>query len=179
MIAWMNMWDRNNPSEKYGFAGMFTIPRKLEVIDGRLYQTPVLPEHEEIVYKDEPAYEEHVKVGFYRIDVEDLKEFSMRIRSSEKEWTSYDLIGDEFIFNRSNSGEKFTGSEKDEDSLNGIRRMSLLKQEKHVFYLVLDEFSVEIFVDGLSLSSQIFPSKKSDLLKINIKSRSHTIKKFY
>lgn len=30
MLAWMQMWDRNIPSRRYGFAGMLTLPRYVE-----------------------------------------------------------------------------------------------------------------------------------------------------
>ena len=42
VIGWLNMWDRNVPSEKYGFAGMLSVPRKLSVENGRVCQTPVI-----------------------------------------------------------------------------------------------------------------------------------------
>ena len=36
VMGWLNMWDRNNPSEIYGFSGTLTIPRKIEVINNQL-----------------------------------------------------------------------------------------------------------------------------------------------
>ena len=42
IMGWLNMWDRNVPSEKYGFAGMLTLPRRVSVKDGRLYQEPIV-----------------------------------------------------------------------------------------------------------------------------------------
>ena len=42
VMGWLNMWDRNVPSEKYGFAGMLTTARKVTVKDGILYQEPIL-----------------------------------------------------------------------------------------------------------------------------------------
>ena len=38
MIAWMQMWERNNPSAKDGWAGAMTIPRELLLRDDELYQ---------------------------------------------------------------------------------------------------------------------------------------------
>ena len=42
LMGWLNMWERNVPSEKYGFAGMLTVPRKITIQDNRLQQTPIV-----------------------------------------------------------------------------------------------------------------------------------------
>ena len=55
-------------------------------------------------------------------------------------YTSLDLIGDEWVFNRSKSGETITGVEKDSDSLNGIRRMPYIKAETTVLTILMDDF---------------------------------------
>lgn len=40
-IAWKEMWDRSFPSQKDGWAGTYTLPRELSIVDGVLYQKPV------------------------------------------------------------------------------------------------------------------------------------------
>ena len=77
-------------------------------------------------------------------------------------YTSLDLIGDEWVFNRSKSGETITRVEKDSDSLNGIRRMPYIKAETTVLTIVMDDFSIEIFEDGKALSSTIYPPCDED-----------------
>ena len=42
VMGWLNMWDRNIPSEKYGFTGMLTVPRKVFVKNDRICQTPIV-----------------------------------------------------------------------------------------------------------------------------------------
>ncbi|MBQ3067348.1 MAG: glycoside hydrolase family 32 protein, partial [Clostridia bacterium] len=42
LMGWLNMWDRNVPSADYGFAGMLTVARKVSVVDGRLWQEPIV-----------------------------------------------------------------------------------------------------------------------------------------
>ena len=69
----MDMWDRDEPSRKYGFAGSLTIPRRLENRNGFLYQTPVLPTNIEKLEIKDNKYLEHVKAGFYKLEIEDLK----------------------------------------------------------------------------------------------------------
>lgn len=41
LIAWKQMWGRTIPTAKDGWAGSFTLPRELHIIDGALFQTPV------------------------------------------------------------------------------------------------------------------------------------------
>ena len=50
----------------------------------------------------------------------------------------------EWVFDRSRVGKPIVGAEKDEDSLNGIRRMPFGGKENTVLTIVMDEFSVEI-----------------------------------
>ena len=178
LIAWMNMWDRNNPSEKYGFTGSLTIPRRVEVMDNELIQTPVLPQR--IVLKKQLVreYEEHVKVGFYKIEVNDLQSFSLEMRKGKEHYTTLKLANGVWMFNRSNSGEKIVGKETDSDSLAGIRRMPCSDTKKHIIYLVMDEFSIELFIDGKSLTSLIYPDEHDDLLVLNAKCSDGVITKF-
>ena len=178
LIAWMNMWDRTNPSEKYGFAGSLTIPRKLEIRNKDLYQTPVLPNGEVISKAIDSHFTDHVKVGFYRIEIDSLKTFLLEVRKGKKHQTIFKLTNSEWVFDRSHSGEQIKGNETDEDSLKQIRRMPYLKNDHHEIYLVLDEFSIEIFVDGKSLTSLIYPDLEDDLLDLNVTADRVVIHKY-
>ena len=177
LIAWMDMWDRNQPSEKYGFAGQLTIPRRISVEDGKLLQTPVFPEkilRKKVILGN---FEEHVTTGFYKLDIKELSKLEIIFRKGKKHKTTFKLIKDEWVFDRSKSGELIQGAEKDEDSLKSIRRMPLIKKENHEIYFVLDKYSVEIFVDGISLTSSIFPNEEDDLLEISFKGKECVLTK--
>lgn len=178
LIAWMNMWDRSQPSAKYGFVGQLTIPRRIVVSNGKLLQTPVFPEKfaENLFISKE--FKDHVVSGFYKLEVEDLESLSIEFRKGKEHTTKFSLIGNEWVFDRSKSGEKISGAETDEDSLKQIRRMPYVKQKKHEIYLVLDLFSVEIFVDGVSMTSSIYPHLSDDLLEINVLTRSCKLTKY-
>ena len=178
MIGWMNMWERNNPSEKYGFAGSLTIPRKIDIKNNELYQTPVLPSGGVEKHIVEDHYEEHIKVGFYKIEVDNLESFSLIVRKGKKHQTLFKLDKNEWVFDRSLSGETITGCEKDEDSLSQIRRMPYIKNKHHEIYLVLDEFSFEVFVDGKSLTSLIYPALDDDLLVLNVTADKVVLNKY-
>ena len=178
MIAWMNMWDRTNPSTKYNFAGSLTIPRRIEVKNNELYQTPVLPNGEVIKTNVDNHFIDHARVGFYKIEFDNLKSFSLKLRAGQKHQTIFQFNEKEWVFNRSNSGETIEGVETDYDSLHGLRRMPYISNSHHEMYLVLDEFSVEIFVDGKSLTSLIYPDLEDDLLDLTIDADNVVIYKF-
>ena len=178
LIAWMNMWDRNNPSEQYGFAGSLTIPRILTIKNNDLYQTPVLPRGKIEEHVISNHYQEHVKVGFYKLEIDDLKEFNLIVRKGKKHQTIFKLDNNEWVFDRSLSGKEIKGNENDEDSLKQIRKMPYIKNNHHDIYLVLDNFSVEIFVDGKSLTSLIYPDLDDDLLDLTVTAEKTVLYKF-
>ena len=178
LIGWMDMWDRNNPSEKHGFAGSLTIPRKLEVADDELIQTPIIPNRMVFSKYLSKNYVDKTKIGFYKFELKELEEFDLKLRKGKEHFTSLKLRGSEWVFNRSNSGEKIIGQETDSDSSLGIRRMPLKDQKEHLIYIVLDEFSVELFIDGMSLTSLIYPDEQDDLLELEVSCKECKITKF-
>lgn len=171
-MGWLNMWDRNVPSEKYGFAGMLTAPRNLSIKDGRLYQEPVVNCSE--VYKTSVSekLEDKATKGVITIKATDLEYLALKMRSNGTNCTEFSLNGSEWVFNRSNSGEAIVGAEKDADSMNGIRRMPYSGNREITLTIVMDEFSVEIFEDGRALSSTIYPPIDADSIELTIKAGS-------
>ena len=171
-MGWLNMWDRNVPSAKYGFAGMLTLPRVVSIKDGRLYQEPAV--------NSEPVYEADVcdrlcdraVTGVVSVKATNLRELSIKLRSNGENYTSMALVDGEWVFDRSKSGEAIVGAEKDADSLNGIRRMPYSGNDDVTLTIVMDEFSVEIFEDGRALSSTIYPPVGADGIEICVKADS-------
>ncbi len=171
-MGWLNMWDRNVPSEKYGFAGMMTVPRKISVKDGRLYQQPIVSCGEAIISSDAKTLSDRLKTGVITIKATELTELSLKMRSGGENYTSLTLNNGEWVFDRSKSGEAISGVEKDADSLNGIRRMPFSGNKEITLTVVMDEFSVEIFEDGRALSSTIYPPDDADTLELTVKASS-------
>ena len=171
-MGWLNMWDRNVPSAKYGFAGMLTLPRVVSIKDGRLYQDPAV--------NSEPVYEADVcdrlcdraVTGVVTVKATNLRDLSIKLRSNDENYTSMALVDGEWVFDRSKSGEAIVGAEKDADSLNGIRRMPYSGNDDVTLTIVMDEFSVEIFEDGRALSSTIYPPVGADGIELCVKADS-------
>lgn len=170
LLAWLNMWERSNPSAQYGFAGMLTVPRKVYVENDKLLQKPVI--FGELVTKTQinNTYVDHISVGTIVLKVKDLKSLFIELRKGEDEVTKFYLQDEEFYFDRSRSGIEIKGGETDSYSLAGIRKMPFDRKEENTIYIVLDKYSVEIFVNGISMSNVIYPKESSDGLEINLDS---------
>ena len=172
MFGWMEMWARTYPSAKYGFVGQLTVPRYVSVENGKLLQKPVifgeLTEKTRVFEK----YKGNLLIGTLVLEVENLNELSLELRKGDGELTKFYLDGKDFVFDRSSSGEKIEGLEKDELSFKGIRKMPYLKKDKDVIYVVVDKYSVEIFVNGISMSNVIYPKESSDGLEIELKAKT-------
>lgn len=178
MIGWLNMWDRNIPSEKYGFAGMLTVPRKLEIRDGELWQTPVLAARE--VYKKdiEGKFGDRIKTGVVKVVADNLQSFCLRLRKKGEMFTQFSLGDGEWVFDRSRSGEEIKGKETDSDSLAGIRRMPYVRSRRTEVIIVMDEFSVELFVNGKALSATIYPDLDADGFELDVGASACTVERF-
>ena len=171
-IGWLNMWDRNVPSDKYGFAGMLTVPRNISVNDGRLHQAPIVNCKEAYKANVNDKLTDNAKASVITIKAYKLESFEIKVRSNGDNFTKLSLSGDEWIFDRSKSGEAINGAEKDADSLNGIRRMPYSGKREVTLTIVMDEFSVEIFEDGRALSSTIYPPVDADGIELTVKAQT-------
>ena len=168
MMGWLQMWDRNIPSEKYGFAGMLTIARKIQLVDGELYQTPIATGK---VVKQETLQSklsDKAITGVLRIRAKNLRSLCLYIRKKGEKYAYLALENGEWVFSRANVGERILGQEKDEDSLAGIRRMPFGGKEMTELTIVLDEFSVEIFENGKALSSTIYPDTDAEDISLTV-----------
>ena len=178
MIGWMNMWERNNPSVKYDFAGMLTVPRKIEVKNNRLWQTPIYESREVLSVENSGKITDRLLVGSVKLNMSGLRKFKMKLRMNGRHYAMLTLDGDYWVFDRSNAGEKIVGSEKDEDSIAQIRRMPYERGVFNRLEIVSDRFSVEIFADGRALSSVIYPELDADGLELELDADSYTYRRF-
>ncbi len=174
IIGWLNMWDRNIPSAKYGFAGMLTVARDVSVKDGRLCQTPALATTEVYTKEVIDTLSDKVVRGVITIKATELHSLSLKLRSNGESYTTLTLIGDEWVFSRQNSGEQIEGVERDPDSLSGIRRMPYSGKADVTLTIVMDDYSLEIFEDGRAMSSTIYPPEGADTLTLSVKAAACT-----
>lgn len=169
LIGWLNMWERNVPSAKYGFAGMLTVPRKISIQDGRLYQEPIVNCTPVLSTSVKDHFVDQVKTGVITIKAKGLQALAIKMRADKDNYTTFALEGNEWIFNRSQAGEAIIGGEDDDDSKMGLRRMPYVQRDEVTITIVMDEFSVEIFEDGKAMSSTIYPPEGAEGFELTVK----------
>ena len=178
MIAWMQMWERNFPTNdnKHNWAGCMTIPRELKLVEDVLYQIPV----EELRYlrKNEVSYEniniknntklENIKGQTIELELEiDMKnsnEFELLLLKGKNQETSLKYIKSEelLVFDRYKNGQDLGGVEMD---LKTYRQTNIsLVDNKLKLNIFIDRISVEIFINGglKTMTSTVYPDKESD-----------------
>lgn len=168
MIGWMDMWDRSHPFSKYGFSGMLTVPRRLSVSGGCLIQEPVVCKKISVQKEVKGRLSDRIKTGVVTIAARNLKALSLKLHCGKDCHTSFTLGDGEWIFDRSASGMEIRGNEKDPDSVCGIRRMPYSGKPDTELTFVIDKFSVEIFEDGKTLTSTVYPPLDADGLELEI-----------
>ena len=159
LIAWKEMWDRNYPTREEGWAGTYTLPRELSVVDGRLVQKPV---REIEKYRRNKAGAASLTADNSSLSVDGVCGNTVEIqvtlepgtaarsgvklfRGSEHETlVYYDKEEGDVVFDRSRSGIPFTGQEEDVD-----RRVCHIGAMDSIdLHFFLDVSSIEVFIDG-------------------------------
>ena len=150
MVAWMQMWGRNIPSHELGhkWAGAMTLPRQLELIDGKLYQR-ILPSTETAmtpVYLNEPIR------GFSRFQVEVVEGVHYQLGTTDDFLSfGYNADAEEVYIDRSHLKQAISG----EETISTSRRFVSCRAEK--LDVVFDCNSIEIFVnDGREVLSATY-----------------------
>ena len=177
MMGWLSMWDRSDPLAKFGFAGQLTLPRVLSVKNGKLRQKPVYRAEEVRKEENVSSLFDTLVTGAIKVEAENLSAFSIKLRKKGNSFASFALVENEWIFDRSQAGEKIEGVEKDEDSLAGIRRMPKENTQKTEIEIVSDKYSLEIFVNGISLTSVVCPEEDADGVELSLTAEKSTYTK--
>lgn len=169
MIAWMDMWEAEYPTQILGhnWAGAMTLPREIILKGGRLYFRPI----DEIrKYRSNGISFSDISLNgvkkfntysdCYEIQVvfaaEDAAEFGLKLNVNDMEETilAYDREDGLFRFNRDKSGIGPKGERRTEiDLLDNTLKL-------HIF---VDKCSVEVFInDGEKvMTGRIYPSMHS------------------
>ena len=175
LIAWKEMWDRNYPTREEGWAGTYTLPRELSVVDGRLVQKPV---REIEKYRGNKAGAASLTADNSSLTVDGVCGNTIEIqvtlepgtaarsgvklfRGSEHETlVYYDREEGDIVFDRSRSGIPFSGQEEDVD-----RRVCHIGAMDSIdLHFFLDVSSVEVFIDGGHhvMTGNVYPDIEQD-----------------
>ena len=159
LIAWKEMWDRNFPTQKEGWAGTYTLPRELYFEDGHFIQKPV---REIERYRSGKAAVDLFEVTDDSISIEHVNGRTIELNVTVEPGTAaqagvklfcgsqhetlvyYDAEQGQLIFDRSKSGIPITGSEKDVN-----RRVCPIGTADSIdLRIFLDISTIEVFING-------------------------------
>ena len=176
MIGWMQNWDTcsTRVSERPLWFGQMSLPRELHVKNGRLYQWPV--KELDAMRSGKAAYQNvhvHGTARFAgicgrRVDMElsirpgsntMYRKFSIRLAQDEEFYTSLSLRPEESILK---IDRKFSGSRR--AVIHQRRSLVDCKNGELKLRIILDRFSVEVFVNGgeQAMSATIYTRQEAD-----------------
>lgn len=155
MIAWMQSWDANIAPKEFGWVGMMTVPRELELVEGELIQKPV---RELDRYRKNRVCYENIELSGTQslegicgrvmdlnleIQEEGLSSFCIHIAHNTEYTTTITWNPQEQTveFDRNSSGmvrDVVCSRKMKADAPDGCLKLRIL----------LDRFSAEIFADG-------------------------------
>ena len=159
MIAWKEMWDRNYPTQKEGWAGTYTFPRELRVEGEQLIQRPVREldafcknkvSCDALSVCDGTAQPDGVEGGVIRLrftlEPGTAKRAGVKVFAGERHETviTYDREAGIVEIDRSRSGLPFKGREEDVN----LRRCEAGRLDALEMELLLDVSTLELFLDG-------------------------------
>ena len=187
MIAWMDNWLSNMPSQKYGWAGAMTIPRQLILENKRILKQKPIPELVQLrsQYKKEGPLDvdgvvtinDKQEIASEIIIVFDTSqsntdEFGIQVRASEdgKEKTEivFDMKKREISVDRGKSGCGDSGISS--------APFELKKDNIITIQIYMDTTSLELFINGGEqvITNRIYPNDNSR--KFNIFAREGKIR---
>ena len=168
VVAWQQMWERTNvlDEKQSGWSGMMTLPRVLSIKDNALVQYVPNEFYEylkPVVEQTEILTEfEITDTSFQYAKVEaatSLEEFSIKIENELEEYVEIILHNNEVKISRLNVNPEIVGKETN------VSERFIDVQPIREIEVLIDASSIEILVDGRSLSNTIYFTKPVNTFK--------------
>ena len=153
---------------------MLTLPRHVENRNGTLIQTPVSLEKyvvgRETIEKYNFSGTLATQGEIYELDIggKGVENFKLEVKKSDTETTLMTVKDGFLTFDRTHSGEKIEGAEKDALSLAHIRKMPLADIKNLELKVIVDRFSVEIFAEGKAMANTVYPKDDANRVELQI-----------
>lgn len=188
LIAWMQSWDMNIKPVEQKWNGMMTLPRQIEIRDGRLIQNPV---RELENYRTEPVlYEEKEISGSCKVPGIQGRVMDLTIEIPDGDFETFtitfaknDRYSTQFSYHRDKQtidfDRTYCGMIRDVVCLRSMKIKEPCKTLK--LRLILDKYSVELFVnDGMQTFTSTFytPLDAEDIVLECDKTVSVNIEKY-
>lgn len=171
LVAWMQMWWNSIPTAYlgHGFAGMFTLPREIEIKDNKLYQKPAREVYSlfekgtslnEVIDKAKEFEKVCGEVFFLKLKIKYSDNLVVTLRKSENCQTLITFDNGLITFNREKSGHPIKGAKLSGNC--NVRQMLCDTSEFIEAEIFSDKSSIEIFVNNRHcMSNTIYPFDES------------------
>lgn len=182
IIGWMQSWDNKLYPEDSLWSGMMTVPRELFFRNGRVCQIPVRElenyRRNKVIYKDICVQKktELKEINGRILDMElvlkgnEYASFRLKLAADEKHYSEiiYDRKNEILTFDRTHSGLT-----KDATTARSMRVES--KNNELSLRILLDRFSVEIFVNGgeQAMTSLVFTPEAANEISFESKDKAY------
>lgn len=167
MVAWMQMWHHSIPAAYlgHGYAGMFTLPRELEIRGGKLYQKPVREVYS--LFGEGAAFSGYIteerevegargSVYLLKLSIKYSDNLTIKLRKGADCHTSITFDNGLITFNREKCGYSISGPAGSGNC--NIRHMLCDASEELSAEIFVDKSSVELFVNGCNcMSNTVYP----------------------
>ncbi len=174
LIAWMDMWESRMPTQDFNYSGGMTFPRLVQMIDDKLFTTPV-PElellrkekvqYEDVIFQGEQSFAEVegdcIELNIV-MDVVDGSIFGLKLRvdetRNEETILSFNKVEGTVTLNRNRSGV----------GPGGIRKTNIeFPNGKIQLQILVDKSSIEVFMNHGEkvMTARIFPSGDATAIK--------------
>lgn len=175
LTAWMQMWDRELPTQKDGWAGAMILPRELSLKGTKLVQAPVKEiekyraakaEYSHVLLEQSPVSLDGIKGKRIELiaefDVQSSERCGVKLFVGKNTQTLvyYDAHKKVVVLDRSKSGVYISGNEANCDT----RCVDVPANGKIKLRIFADNSSVEVFVnDGeATLTANVYADEDSD-----------------
>ncbi|MHC5227218.1 glycoside hydrolase family 32 protein [Enterococcus sp. LJL99] len=178
MVAWMQMWARNMPTNDLGhlWAGAMTLPRELSIEQNQLVQKPIQSiysfiQNEKNIQEKELTNATLLCEGLttdasylkFVATIKEAQQVTFEIAKSENEFVlvNYDVAEELLSISRAMVGDTITGSEVEHLDTRKVK-VPLKSDQLHLEFF-RDTSSIEIFTDGpVTMTMNFYKKESSD-----------------
>lgn len=180
LIAWMNSWERSMPTHllNHGWAGSMTLPRVLKLSDSKIVQsfpTSLLSNEKRVMNEASLSLISKQELDLvvsttylveFEVKLKDTDVITLKVLNDNKHYLNIELNGITKVcsVNRENAYHMIH-TRLAEDNI--MRKMSLSSSIK--CSILVDKSSVELLINGKSMTNLFYSNDKSNLLTIDSK----------
>ncbi|MGX7197140.1 glycoside hydrolase family 32 protein [Enterococcus olivae] len=174
LIAWMQMWDRNQPTHDltHHWAGCMTSVRKISLQENRLIQRPIIEpftKETKISVKGKKVFQLKKEPVYLSFDYLEEDDFCLQLQNDSEETVFFKKEQNQFMIARKKMQNEIIGKETEYQDYREYTCETSFRENK--IEIILDASSIEVFIgDGQkTMSMRFFPQQPFDHARFTVK----------